>query len=224
VNLRERAKAALYRLGLDEVARIEVVHFIKGLPYAGIDAVVGSRELRADYVHLGCGTHRIDGFVNLDRVPTEATDAVIDMRRRLPFPTQSVRGIFHQHALEHIDLTSGARSLLRESYRVLGPGGTLRLGVPDLRAYVDAYLRGDREFAEKLGLGPIRYAAEMLNHAFASGHRFLYDYEALEFELRAAGFLEVRRAAHRDSRDPLLNHDNPSPGRIAETLFVEAYR
>jgi predicted SAM-dependent methyltransferase len=224
VTLRDRVKAALYRLGLDDVARIELVHFVKGLPYAGSDVFFGGREYGADYLHLGCGTHRIDDFLNVDRIRTEATDVVVDMRRRLPLATGSVRGIFHQHALEHIDLAHGARTLMRESFRVLRSDGRLRIGVPDLRSYVDAYLRNDHDFADRLGLGPLRYSAEILNHAFASGHRFLYDYEALEFELRAAGFRDVRRASHRDSSDPMLNQDNPSPGRIAETIFVEARR
>jgi predicted SAM-dependent methyltransferase len=175
-------------------------------------------------LHLGCGLDSFPGFVNIDRVRTPATDFVVDIRRELPFATQSVRGIFHQHAFEHIDRLRGGRTLLRESARVLVPGGLLRMGIPDLAKYVAAYLRFDKQFAAAIGLGDADHAAHILNHAFAHGHRFMYDFDAISAELRDAGFLDIRAAAFRDSADPMLNHDKDEPGRMAETLFVEARR
>ena len=155
---------------------------------------------------------------------TPATDFVLDLLGPLPFPDGSVKGIFHQHVFEHIDYPRGARHVLAESARVLAPGGYLRLGVPDLRRYVDAYLAGDKGFAVTAGIGEVEYAAQILNYAFGHGHRFLYDDEALRAELEHAGFRHVRRAGHRDSADPMLDQDNPSAGRLAETIFVEAQR
>jgi SAM-dependent methyltransferase len=219
-------KARLYDLGLDETARIELSTFVRGAIATTTERLRHPRPAPhpGDYLHVGCGSERLPGFINVDRVRTPATDVVVDVRRILPFATASVRGIFHQHAFEHIDRSLGGRTLLRESARVLVPGGTLRVGVPDLAKYVDAYLRFDRQFAQAVGIPDVRAAAQILNHAFAHGHRFLYDFDAICLELGDAGFREMRRAGFRDSVDPMLNHDNGSPSRLTETLFVEARR
>jgi hypothetical protein len=96
------------------------------------------------------------------------------------------------------------------------------MGVPDLARYVEAYRRFDKEFAQTIGIHDLRVAAQILNHAFAHGHRFLYDFDALRAELNDAGFRDVRKASFRDSVDPMLNRDNDEPSRLTETLFVEA--
>lgn len=217
------SKEILYRLGLDEQARSEVAFFVRSL-IADLERLAERPPSDATYLHFGCGLDRFDGFVNCDRVRTPATDCVVDVRGRLPFRTASVSGIFHQHVFEHVDYPRGARRFLEESARVLRPGGRLRMGVPDLARYVDAYVRRDAEFARRVGLGEIEFAARILNHAFGHGHRFLYDFEALRVELERAGFREVRRAGHRDSADPMLNRDNDRPDRTTDTLFVEARR
>jgi predicted SAM-dependent methyltransferase len=219
-------KARLYDLGLDETARIELSTFVRGAIATTTEKLLHPRQAvqGGDYLHLGCGSERLAGFTNVDRMRTPATDLVVDVRRTLPFATASVRGIFHQHAFEHIDRSIGGRTLLRESARVLVPGGTLRIGVPDLAKYVEAYLRFDRQFVQAVGIADVRAAAQILNHAFAHGHRFLYDFDAIRLELSDAGFRDVRKAEFRDSVDPMLNRDNDSPSRLAETLFVEARR
>jgi predicted SAM-dependent methyltransferase len=221
-------KARLYDLGLDDDGRAELAGFSRGLVAAGVE-LVGAKlrapvKGRSEYLHIGCGVERLPGFVNVDRVRTPATDAIVDMRHPLPFATGSFRGVFHQHAFEHIDYPKGARMLLRESARVLASGGILRMGVPDLARYVDAYLRGDAAFATLIGVPNCEHRAQIINQAFRHGHRFLYDFEALEFELARAGFRSARRASFRDSADPMLNQDRDEPSRHAETLFVEAIK
>jgi len=226
MSLGGHLKARLYDLGLDETARIELSTFIRSAVATMTERLrhpTGTPPT-GDYLHLGCGTDCFPGFINIDRMRTPATDIVVDVRRALPFATASVRGIFHQHAFEHIDRSPGARTLLRESARVLVPQGTLRIGVPDLAKYVEAYLGFDKTFVDTVGIPDVTTAAQILNHAFAHGHRFLYDFDALRSELRVAGFRDIRKAGFRDSADPMLNHDNDTPRRLAETIFVEARR
>ncbi|APR82160.1 Hypothetical protein A7982_07509 [Minicystis rosea] len=218
-----RSKEVLYRLGLDDRARIEVSQFVRGLA-AELQRAPKQAPREAEYVHLGCGYERLPGFVNCDRMRNDAVDVVVDLRGSLPFASGSVKGIFHQHMLEHIDYPRGARHVLAESARVLRPGGLLRVGVPDLERYMEAYRAKDTTFAELVGVGRIDHAAEILNFVFGHMHRFIYDFDMLRAELERAGFRDVRRAEHRDSADPMLNQDNPSPGRLAESLFVEARR
>src|ERR1700734_130053 len=132
------SKEVLYQLGLDDKARVEVASFARGL-VARLDRLGHPPPARGGYPHLGRGYERLPGFVNCDRMRTPATDFVLDLLGPLPFADGSVKGIFHQHVFEHIDYPRGARHVLAESARVLAPGGYLRLGVPDLRRYVDAY-------------------------------------------------------------------------------------
>jgi predicted SAM-dependent methyltransferase len=228
-RLASRSKEVLYRLGLDDRARLEISQFVHGLAWSlGALGDTASSRVRehasAEYVHLGCGYERLPGFVNCDRMRNDAVEVVIDLRGALPFATGSVKGIFHQHFLEHVDHPRAARNVFRESARILRPGGYLRVGVPDLERYIEAYKKKDRAFAELVGLGTFDHAAQIMNFVFGHAHRFIYDFDALRTELELAGFREVRRAGHRDSADPMLNQDNPSPGRLAETLFVEARR
>jgi predicted SAM-dependent methyltransferase len=226
MSLAGHLKALLYTFGLDETARIELSTFVRGAVAMGAEKLRRpTRRLPGhDYLHLGCGSDHFAGFTNIDRVRTPATDVVVDVRRTLPFASASMRGIFHQHAFEHIDRPIGARTLLRESARVLLPGGVLRMGVPDLARYVEAYSSFDKQFAQAIGIHDVKVAAQIINHAFAHGHRFLYDFDALRAELADAGFRDIRKAGFRDSVDPMLNQDNDEPSRLAETLFVEARR
>jgi predicted SAM-dependent methyltransferase len=226
MNLGGYLKARLYELGLDDTARMELSTFVRGAIAIGTEKLRRRRRSlkQNDYLHLGCGLDRLPGFTNIDHVRTPATDIVADLRMALPFSTASVRGIFHQHAFEHIDNPIGARTLLRESARVLVPDGVLRFGVPDLARYANAYLRFDRQFAQTVGIPEVKVSAQILNYAFAHGHRFLYDFAAIREELREAGFVDIREAGFRDSVDPMLNHDSDAPSRLAETLFVEARR
>lgn len=72
-----------------------------------------------------------------------------NLRKGIPFPDQSVDGVYHSHLLEHLDLET-VPTFLKEVKRVLKPGGVHRIVVPDLefeaRRYIDsldAALRGE---------------------------------------------------------------------------------
>jgi len=72
---------------------------------------------------------------------------VWDVSQGLPFGSEQVDVCYASHLLEH--LTRGqARALLVECFRVLRPGGIVRLAVPDLEAivreYLDVVARADR--------------------------------------------------------------------------------
>ena len=62
-----------------------------------------------------------------------------DLRRGIPFPDATFDVVYHSHVLEHID-REAAPGFLRECLRVLRPGGTLRVVVPDLERLARTYL------------------------------------------------------------------------------------
>src|SRR5439155_11396257 len=61
-----------------------------------------------------------------------------DLRRGVPFPDDMFDVVYPSHVLEHIERCS-APAFLRECYRVLKPGGTIRVVVPDLDLLVQNY-------------------------------------------------------------------------------------
>ena len=162
-------------------------------------------------LHLGCGTVRLDGWVNID-LPARAReletppDLAWDVRRRLPFPDRAARLIYHEHLMEHLTLDEGTRCL-RDWLRVLEPEGVLRIATPDLAYLVDRY-RGDWRDQAWLKLPEYAFIgtrAEMMNVAFRWwDHRYLYDGEELERRMREAGFGSVRRCGYRESGVPEL--------------------
>ncbi|MGZ3647831.1 MAG: methyltransferase domain-containing protein, partial [Syntrophales bacterium] len=52
-------------------------------------------------LHLGCGQRRLDGFLNIDIIPSPAVDLLCDSRR-LPLPAGTVSRIETYHMIEHL--------------------------------------------------------------------------------------------------------------------------
>ena len=174
-----------------------------------------SRPLR---LHLGAGTHRPAGWVNVD-VLGMSPDLYWDLRRRLPFADGAAEAVFLEHVLEHCPL-AGALDLLDECRRVLAPGGIVRVGVPDFGRYLESYA-GDGGLVERLRPGrPTRLLA-VAEVALGHGHRSVWDGETLELALREAGFSDVRRRAFGDSA---LDPPPDNPLREPESVYAEGVR
>jgi predicted SAM-dependent methyltransferase len=170
-------------------------------------------------LNLGSSTSHLAGWVNVDLVG-DGADLTWDLSRPLPFVDGSVESIFHEHVLEHFELTA-AFGLLRDSHRLLTSGGILRIGVPDAGAYLQAYTDPDNDFLQEARPSrPTRMLAVQelfYNH----GHRSAYDYETLALLLSAIGFRSVeRRSFGESSLEPCPDGEH----RRVETLYVEARR
>lgn len=92
-------------------------------------------------VNLGAGTYGKLGWVNVDISPAPGINCVYDCRKSLPFPNESVKGIFSEHFFEHIDYVEEVPDFLSECYRVLEVGGVIRIIVPDAEQYLFAYCK-----------------------------------------------------------------------------------
>jgi ubiquinone/menaquinone biosynthesis C-methylase UbiE len=199
-------------------------------------------------LHLGCELNTPEGWIHLDgswgaylakypklrtflrrfkMFPQHLLDKpwnpdilVHDLRKPLPFKDNDLTAIYASHVLEHLYLTE-AKNLLRECYRVLAPGGILRVVVPDLRAMVMDYVAGKPGcdwiepegslspadmLNKRLGLradspprGHIIYRLYSILKDFHS-HKWMYDAESLSKHLEQAGFADILAMAALETR------------------------
>jgi len=176
-----------------------------------------------DYLNIGCGPFARPDFFNVDYDFHDGVDLFHDLRQPLPIASGVAGGLFSEHCLEHLTFDDCGRAL-REFHRVMKPGATIRVSVPDGEAYARRYLAGEPQpYMDGDGLATGYTPIMSINRIFyGSGHRFIYDYETLAGQLAAAGFNDIRRAVFGEGRDPKLLIDQA--GRAPETLYVEATR
>lgn len=92
------------------------------------------------YLNLGCGRRIHSGWENVDFTAAAPGVRALDLRKGIPYPDAIFDVVYHSHLLEHFSKQS-APAFLRECHRVLKPGGTLRVAVPDLERIVREYLK-----------------------------------------------------------------------------------
>ena len=169
-------------------------------------------------LHLGSGKFPRSGWVNVDLLGVPV-NLPYDLRRRLPFRDGSVDAVFHEHLLEHLPLDAGLR-LTEETWRVLKPGGVLRIGVPDAGAYLQSYAWGGGFITTNRPDRPTQLLA-LQELFYEHGHETMFDLETLALVCRAAGFEEVER---RESGSSRITPCPDAPHRASETLYVEAVK
>lgn len=91
-------------------------------------------------VNIGCGSTWHPAWVNLDVRPVSPGIRSWNVADGLPFADGQVQACYASHVLEHLSRHQ-ARTLLAECWRVLRPGGVLRLAVPDLETLAREYLK-----------------------------------------------------------------------------------
>jgi SAM-dependent methyltransferase len=99
-------------------------------------------------VNLGCGNTFHSDWVNVDLISGVDEIVTHDIRQKLPYPDQFFDVCYSSHVLEHLKPLE-ADSFLLECWRILRPGGIVRIVVPDLEGIVRIYL----SLLEELKLG-----------------------------------------------------------------------
>jgi len=98
-----------------------------------------NQKKSARMINLGCGSRFHPDWVNADIAPCDPSVMRCDLSRRLPFPNADFDVVYHSNVLEHIR-RDDALAFMRECFRVLKPGGILRVAVPDLERICRLYL------------------------------------------------------------------------------------
>ena len=181
-------------------------------------------------INFGSGGRGVDGWINTDIGRHRDTYFQLDIRRRLPFSTGSVRCALAEHVLEHIEFREDLPNFLAEVYRVLQVRGVFRIVVPDGRRFLEAYVAntpgGWKELGWDLESMPVDIFTPMhiVNHIFHQGgeHLFAYDFDTLKLVLERSGFRQVIKQNFRISVDPQLAIDQEN--HRAYSLYVDAVK
>ena len=192
-------------------------------------------------INIGCGLSGTPGWCNIDNSPTIPLSRLKlgrllfrtpawpkdvrrhDVKKGLPFADQSVSCIYSSHTFEHF---SWAESLAvaKECFRVLRPGGVLRVVVPDLQLIAREYLRdsdamASHRFVDRLLLG---HTIHDLFHRGAH-HSQMFDESSLIALLRQGGFEQPAVSSFMQSRIADITLVELEQ-RKHESLYVESVR
>lgn len=152
-------------------------------------------------LHIGCANRYYDGFINSDvltewKGKTHKLDMVMDVSKPWPYEDNQVDGIVSMHVLQQLvwrDLIYA----LNEAYRVLKPGGVIRLGVPAI---------------EK---------GKPLEYLLGWNNINLFSSDLLSIVLSKIGFLQIKECKYQESKvSEFIQIDN----RPEQTIYLEAVK
>ena len=94
------------------------------------------------YLNVGCGSSfsTKKEWTNLDFICTGDGVIAHNLLDGIPFDNKSFDLVYHSHVLEHFSKEEG-ENLIKECFRVLKPGGLIRIAVPDLEIIARNYLK-----------------------------------------------------------------------------------
>ena len=95
-------------------------------------------------LNIGSGQRRFEehGWINADcvsRPPDQTPDVVMNALEPWPWESESAELVVFHHVLEHFGCGE-ATPAIREAWRVLNPGGSMLVFVPDMRALAQRWL------------------------------------------------------------------------------------
>jgi hypothetical protein len=126
----------------------------------------------------------------------------------LPLPSNSCRGLYGSHVLEHLSHQE-LRATLRNCYQT---GGILRVALQDLEFLIKRYLENSESTASSESLREAGLGTEkklhgppgIMNRLGRSEHLWMWDEKGLSSELTKAGFTDICRCNFGDSKDPMF--------------------
>jgi len=157
-----------------------------------------------------------------------------DARKGLPLLNETVDFVYTSHFLEHLTREEASK-LIKECYRVLKPGGWIRLVCPDLRILARKYLEGDisyplfhvshkaqlsQAFIESLCLVDNRpLFVKLFSPGFS--HLSMYDSDSAANILSECGFKVINVCRFKEGVTPDIGELDNRPD---ESLFIEAQK
>lgn len=178
-------------------------------------------------LNLGCGQHRLDGYVNVDAAAECAPDEVVDLERfPWPWADNSVEVARFHHSLEHMGQDPAVfLKLMQELYRVLAPGGRVEIAAPHPRS--DEFL-GDPTHVRIVTPQVLQLFNRELNETWeadGSSNTPLALYTGVDFAITSATLIvnepwRSQQASGAITRD-ILNHLLRTQNNIASEWRIE---
>jgi len=141
-------------------------------------------------LHIG-GTTRVEGWEILNAIPGPDVDHVCNANDLSDFDDNTFSALYASHVAEHFDFRKELLNALKEWHRVLKPGGTAYISVPDLDILAALFISKNKYTINE------RF---FLMRMIFGGHMDEYDYhlvglneDFLSFFLRDAGFINIRK-------------------------------
>jgi predicted SAM-dependent methyltransferase len=163
-------------------------------------------------LQLGAGGNDPTGWLNTDIAP-KRDEVYLDATKRFPFPDGSFHYVFSEHMISVVSWKGGI-AMLKECYRVLAPGGKLRVVTPNLAKFVQLLTGNpdadaERFIAAKLRLtgwpkSPVSGAYIFNRQVREWGSQFLYDPATLRKSFELAGFKQITEYRVDDKTDPVF--------------------
>lgn len=195
-------------------------------------------------LHIGCGTNILKGWLNTD---IKVHGHVLYLNASGPFPLENdtLDYIFSEHMFEHLSYENG-KTMLRECYRTLKPGGILRLTMPTLDFLIKLYNEPDDELHQQYARWSLQQFAPQMYEDFTSrnaklpmalvvnnfmrfwGHQMIYNFSLFHDMLEQAGFTNIKECQTGLSEHPYLqgleHHGDVIPkwANDLESMTIEA--
>jgi predicted SAM-dependent methyltransferase len=188
-------------------------------------------------LQVGCGGNVLPGWLNTDGQMdgwVHPQSVRLDATQPFPLPDCAFDYVYSEHMIEHITWTQG-QLMLQECFRVMKPGGRIRISCPDINFLIKLYQDPDELDQAYMAhttpaWAPYPSAIFTFNNFVRDwGHKFIYDQETLSLSLQAAGFETVTSHRVRESADPNLQNLEivsrmPEGMLQLETMTLEAVK
>jgi len=164
-------------------------------------------------LNIGAGGAPMPGWLNSDIEPKTKGILQLDATQKFPIGDNSFDYIYSEHMIEHITYND-AKRMISECFRILKPGGVIRISTPDLSFLVDLYKDNKSEVQTQF----IRHSTDIWldtpyssvfvinNYVRAWGHQFIYDSEVLGNLLKQFGFVKINTFQALESKDKQLQN------------------
>ncbi len=188
-------------------------------------------------LHVGCGTNKLAGWINIDAVKECQPDVVHDLALPLPYADLVADELRAEGVLEHFDKYM-RYCIMADWARTLKVGGTMHIGVPDFQKLLGRLFKFnyddfvDTFFGENMWGGEI-YIGHFGNHKWgyskASLTAFMKKFGIEPVEVRTKGLNILytgRKVKHVSATDMdswvISSHNNKFGAARDRMTFAEA--
>ncbi|MEQ9446151.1 MAG: methyltransferase domain-containing protein [Rhodospirillaceae bacterium] len=181
--------------------------------YSSLRNALNRRRAKIDFqiplrLHVG-GHEAKKGWVIFNAENGPLVDIVGTCTDMSLFPDHCCSDIYCSHVIEHLSLAGELTQTLNEFYRILAPGGVLRVSVPDVSVLFRFY-NDPRSTAEvRLELLKYIYGGQTSSYDF---HKWGFDAELMHILLKNTGFEDIEQVrffGFFDDSSELMMNDIP---------------